>query len=162
MLSEDFKRFKSISDVQISPDGSRILFVIKTVDEKEDDYSSHIWEVSSGGGKPKQFTYGDGRDSCPRWAPDGKNIMFLSSRGREKGVLPWVISAQGGEARPICSEPKGIENPVWSPDSTQLVITSPGDQPNSERAILVDLVQNYAVQIAENLRPVGWMVAADD
>jgi Tol biopolymer transport system component len=79
MLSEDFKRFKSISDVRISPDGKRILFVIKIVDEKEDDYSSHIWEVLSGGGNQKQFTYGDGRDFCPRWSPDGKKLAM--SRG---------------------------------------------------------------------------------
>jgi acylaminoacyl-peptidase len=124
MLSEDFKKFKSVSDPQISPDGKQILFIVTTVNEKEDGYNSHIWGVLSSGGKPEQFTYGDGRDSNPLWSPDGKSILFLSSRGKEKGILPWVISAQGGEARPICSEPKGVEKPVWSPDGKSILFLS--------------------------------------
>ncbi len=124
MLAEDFKKFKSVSDPQISPDGKRILFTVTTVNEKEDGYNGHIWEVPSIGGKPRQFTYGDGRDSNPLWSPDGKNILFLSSRGKDKGVVPWVIPAQGGEARPVCSEPKGVEKPVWCPDGKNILFLS--------------------------------------
>ena len=145
MLSEDFKRFKSISDAQFSPDGKRILFTVKTVDMKENGYNSHIWGVLSSGGKPEQFTYGDGRDSGPLWSPDGKNILFLSSRGKEKGVVPWVISAEGGEARPVCSEPKGAEKPAWSPDGKNILFLArvKAEKPKSDVKVVRKLFHKF-------------------
>jgi len=145
MLSEDFKRFKSISDAQFSPDGKRILFTVKTVDMKENGYTSHIWGVLSSGGKPEQFTYGDGRDSGPLWSPDGKSILFLSSRGEEKGVVPWVISAEGGEARPVCSEPKGAEKPAWSPDGKNILFLArvKAEKPKSDVKVVRKLFHKF-------------------
>ena len=142
MLPEDLMKIKSVSDPQVSPDGKRILFTITTVDEKEDGYSSHIWEIPSSGGRAVQFTSGGGRDSNPLWSPDGKNILFLSSRGKEKGVVPWVISVEGGEARPICSEPKGAEKPVWSPDSKNILFLArvKAEKPKSDVKVIRKLV----------------------
>ena len=124
MLPEDLKKIKTVSDLQISPDGKRILFTVATVNDREDGYDSHVWVIPSAGGTPSQFTYGDGRDSNSRWSPDGRNILFLSTRGKEKGVKLFVISAHGGEARPICSMPRGMEKLVWSPDCKQILFLS--------------------------------------
>ena len=64
----------------ISPDGQRILFSYLTLNEDEDKYESHIWMAPVDGGEPRQFTYGNGSDSNPRWSPDGEKVIFLSSR----------------------------------------------------------------------------------
>ena len=143
MLAEDFKRFKTVSDSQISPDGKRILFTITTLNEKEDGYNSHIWEVPSGGGSPVQFTYGDGRDSNPVWSPDGNNILFVSTRGKEKSPSLWVIPSLGGEARPVCTDPRGVEKPAWSPDSKKILFLSrvrADEKPKSDVKVIRKLV----------------------
>lgn len=45
--------------------------------------------------------------------------------------------------------------PVWSPDGEYLAIQS--DKDSSERVILVNIKQGWAVQIASDARPMGWL-----
>lgn len=48
--------------------------------------------------------------------------------------------------------------PVWSPDSTQFLVVDWYEK-SHRRVILVDIVDGFAVQIAEDMEPVGWMLA---
>jgi hypothetical protein len=47
-------------------------------------------------------------------------------------------------------------SPIWSPDSQQLVVESHYAK-DASRVIIVDVAHAAAVQIAENMMPVGWM-----
>ncbi len=60
---KDLRRFKFVSDPQISPDGEKVAFVLSTINPKEDRYDRHIWLVGTGSGKAAQFTHGVGRDT---------------------------------------------------------------------------------------------------
>lgn len=124
-----------VSDPQISPDGKRTLFTYTTINEKDDKYERHIWIVPTRGGEPRQFTCGKANDTNPRWSPDGKNILFLSNRGKEekaeeekkkkkkeKKIDFWIIPADGGEARLLASVPGSIVGaPSWSPDGKKIL-----------------------------------------
>ncbi|MCA1554877.1 MAG: S9 family peptidase, partial [Chloroflexi bacterium] len=59
---EDLLGIKTVSDVQLSPDGTRIAYVLTTIDTPHDEYRSHIWIVSADGGEPIQFTHGPKHD----------------------------------------------------------------------------------------------------
>ncbi len=72
-----------VSDVQISPDGGDVLFTYTVEDIEGNKRSSHIWKVRADGGEPKQYTFSKGTDSQPRWSPDGRRILFVSSRESE-------------------------------------------------------------------------------
>ena len=118
---------QSVSDPQISPDGTKVLFTYTTASVKEDKYHRHIWLLPLNEKKPKQFTYGNGNDSHPRWSPDGQTILFLSNRsnGENKpGMQIFVISADGGEARRLTSVEEGVTNPTWSPDGKNILFRS--------------------------------------
>lgn len=51
-----------------------------------------------------------------------------------------------------------VSAPIWSPDSQQLLIEHRYSE-QASRVLLVDLVRNFAAQIADNAEPVGWMVS---
>jgi len=121
---EDLRRFIFVSDPQVSPDSRRISFVRTKVDYEEDGYVKHIWIWDRETGKAGQFTHGKGSDSNPRWSPDGRQLLFLSSKREleKKNPQLWVIPSGGGEARLVAElDDAGVTKPVWSPDSKRVL-----------------------------------------
>ena len=43
---DDLARLREVRDPQISPDGQWVVYVVSTVDVKEDKTVSHIWMIS--------------------------------------------------------------------------------------------------------------------
>src|SRR5207244_10845941 len=65
-----------IGDPQISPDGTRVVFVRVTVNEKKEGYNTSVWSVPLAGCEaPHQLTKGH-HESSPHWSPDGKYLLF--------------------------------------------------------------------------------------
>jgi dipeptidyl aminopeptidase/acylaminoacyl peptidase len=122
---EDLRKFVFISDPQTNPDGSKIVYVHTSIDYSKNDYVKHLWVHDIDKGKDIQFTYGEGKDSFPRWSPDGDRLLFLSSeRQPEKNAQLYVISTSGGEAKLIADLDTGIINPKWSPDGKTILFSS--------------------------------------
>ncbi len=120
MTSDDLFRIQWLSDARVSPDGRRVAFTVTRMDAEADDYRSSVWLVATDGGEPRRLTTGPGKDSAPRWSPDGARLAFLSDRDGGKPQL-HVIDADGGEARRLTDPPSGVGAAVWSPDGTRLV-----------------------------------------
>src|SRR5712671_7910465 len=62
---------RSISDLQFSPDGNRLAFVV-TEPAKGEGRARHIWIYEKESSSIRQVTYSLKSDSNPRWSPDGK------------------------------------------------------------------------------------------
>ncbi|MCA9983122.1 MAG: PD40 domain-containing protein, partial [Anaerolineales bacterium] len=122
VTAEDLYEFQTISDPQISPDGSQIIFVVQRVDRKSEKKYTNLWLVPRGRGEARQFTYGDQNDGQPRWSPDGQTIAFVSNRANEKQAQIYLLPVNGGEARPLTELKGRIGEMSWSPDGGQLLI----------------------------------------
>ncbi len=134
---DDLYRIHWLGECDITPDGSRVAFVVATMDREADEYRSAIWVVDTEGeSQPRQFTASLKRDTAPRWSPDGRWLAFLSERGEEKPQL-FVMPADGGEGRALTKLPSGAHVPVWAPDSQRLAFAArtgiPPD-PSSKKA----------------------------
>jgi dipeptidyl aminopeptidase/acylaminoacyl peptidase len=123
----DLYAFQWIGSPQISPDGSKIVYTLVKVTAKHDNYETGLWITPATGGPARQLTSGP-HDSGAQWSPDGKLLAFL--RATEKDGKPeppqiYLLSMEGGEARPLTEMPKGAGGPVWSPDGRSLAFNSP-------------------------------------
>ena len=80
-----------LRDVQISPDGTQIVFC----------YKGDIYKVASTGGTAVQLTTQESYECNPVWSPDGKQIGFASDRNGNFDI--FVMSAEGGAAKRLTS-----------------------------------------------------------
>ncbi|PYI75031.1 MAG: hypothetical protein DMF04_11335, partial [Verrucomicrobia bacterium] len=86
ITEKDLFDFVWIGDPQISPDGTNVVFVRVTVNEKKLGYDTAIWTVSTSGSDPTRRLSTGPHDGSPRWSPDGKFLTFL--RATEKDGKP--------------------------------------------------------------------------
>src|SRR4030088_1844131 len=100
MDATDLLAFKTIPELDISPDGARVAYVVTWIDTEKDEYRSTIHVAPTEGGAPLELTRGHTRDSAPRGSPDGAHLAFLSDRGGKERRL-YVMSVRGGGARQV-------------------------------------------------------------
>jgi dipeptidyl aminopeptidase/acylaminoacyl peptidase len=121
----DLYQISSLSDPQFSPDGRWLAYVHTTIDRLADGYKSAIWLAALEGGRLRQFTAGEKRDTSPRWSPDGRWLAFVSNRGDEKAKNQiFIMATDGGEARRLTAMDTGAGEPVWSPDGKKIAFVS--------------------------------------
>ncbi len=119
LQAEDLYRLERISEPKISPDGRHVVFVMHTIDRESEQERTSLWVVPTERGPARRFTWGDGRDSSPRWSSGGDRIAFLSDRAG-KGMALYIVPFGGGEARPIDGPEGSIRAITWSPDGRRL------------------------------------------
>src|SRR5260370_26970757 len=118
---DDLASFRNVSDPQCAPDGQWVVYVVATIDAKEDKGSSHIWMIGFDGKNDRQITFSNDSEGSPRWSPDGKYLSFTSSRpGKAKGSQVWLLDRSGGEAYQLTELKGRLQGYEWSPDAKRL------------------------------------------
>jgi dipeptidyl aminopeptidase/acylaminoacyl peptidase len=120
---------RSISDLQFSPDGARLAFVV-TEPPKGEHRDRHIWLYEGQSGAIRQFTYSAKTESFPRWSSDGKQVAFLSDRDDQQQI--YVMRADGGEAAALTKGKRSVQSFAWSPDGKQIAFLAPDAKTEAE------------------------------
>jgi acylaminoacyl-peptidase len=146
----------TLASPSISPDGSRLAFSKAKINPETNVGSSQVMLLELPDGRPVSFTQGN-KDSFPKFSPDGKSIGFLRADEKGRSQL-WLISTQGGEARPLARLPSGVLEFAWSPDSRSIALVSdvdPDRLPDDH-----DPKQDPRVKVIQRIRyrfdTVGW------
>ncbi len=100
----------------LTPDGKQVVFC----------YRGDIWVADTDGKSPAlRLTIHEAQDTLPRVSPDGKSIVFASTR--EGGYDLYTMPITGGEAKRI-SFHSGLEIVCdWSPDGKHILFASNRD-----------------------------------
>jgi dipeptidyl aminopeptidase/acylaminoacyl peptidase len=135
---EDLYHLRSVGEVALSPDGSRVAFSVQHTDRSGAPYS-RLWtaEVAAKGATP----FADGIEgSAPRWSPDGRRLAFMGRTGEGKSGIV-LANADGTGIEPL-TDVAGSNHPLpqvgerlaWSPDGRRIAFVSamPGPEPEME------------------------------
>ncbi|MCC7293273.1 MAG: S9 family peptidase [Phycisphaerales bacterium] len=117
----DLVAMDRLSDHQVSPEGTRVVFVVRQTDLDANKGRTSLWLVSVDGSGLRRLTNQPESDSQPRWSPDGRRVYFLSARGGSSQV--WAIDPEGGEAVEVTHQPLDVGAFTVSPDGSRLAIS---------------------------------------
>jgi len=123
---EQYLDWEWVSDPQISPDGTQIIYTRSWVDKMRDRRTSSVWIMDADGSRNRFLIDG----SSPRWSPDGTRIAYVEE-GEPEGAQIWVrwMDAEGATTQ-VSRLERSPANLGWSPDGTQLAFTmSVPDEP---------------------------------
>ena len=123
---DDLFSLRTVRDVQISPDGEWVAYVVATLDSVRDRGNSDIYMARWDGSRTMQLTYTPTGESAPRFSPDGKYLSFLARRGESRDAESqiWLLDRAGGEAQKLTSHRGGVSSYEWSPDSKRILFAS--------------------------------------
>ncbi len=117
---EQYLDWEWVSNPQISPDGSRIVYTRQWVDKVNDRRGSSLWIMDANGSRNRHLVDGGGAS----WSPDGTRIAFVEE-GEPRGSQIFVrwMDAEGATSQ-ITRLENGPSNVTWSPDGTRIAFTS--------------------------------------
>lgn len=129
LTAEAAINLRTVTDLQFSPDGERLVFVV-TEPPKGDRRPRHIWLYDKTSGVVRQLTFSEKDESWPRWSPDGKQVAFLSNRDGEQQI--YVLRMTGGEGAAVTKGKRSVRAFVWSPDGKRIAFLAPDVKTDAE------------------------------
>jgi dipeptidyl aminopeptidase/acylaminoacyl peptidase len=134
---DDVLMTESAGDMQLSRDGKFAVWVKSQMDREKGEAVSNIILRYLDSDSEVPLTRGQDTNSSPRFSPDGKRIVFLSSRKTpgepqpgqteaDHGSQVWMIDIRGGEAWQVTKFERGVRALAWL-DSDTLLLAAPED-----------------------------------
>ncbi|UCG50510.1 MAG: S9 family peptidase [Candidatus Latescibacterota bacterium] len=115
----DLYKLKGVGDPQFSRDGKRIAFTATEYFLEDGKSNSDIYLMNADGSGLRQMTRHEKADYHPRWSPDGRWLLFVSTR--ENGSQVWKMPVNGGEATQVTDFSMGVSDPRWLPDGKHII-----------------------------------------
>jgi dipeptidyl aminopeptidase/acylaminoacyl peptidase len=124
VAAEDLYKLIFVSNPQISPDGSRVVFVASRMNGPKDTYETDLYLVNVAGGAVRRLT-NTHSDSNPVWSPDSRKIAFVRAPSK-KGERPQIYSYEvsTGRVKQLTYVKSGAGSPVYSHDGKHIAFSS--------------------------------------
>src|SRR5207249_2509237 len=124
LQSSELLKLRSVNAVQLSPDATRVAYVVESNDGPGRPYGQlSVMTLADG----KSVRFGGDKESSddPHWSPDGQWIAY---RGRVGGKAGLVVAKPDGTGARLLAEMPGTNAPLpgagnaiaWSPDGKRI------------------------------------------
>jgi dipeptidyl aminopeptidase/acylaminoacyl peptidase len=110
---QDWYRLKTLSSPVMTSDGAFVAVQVQSVLEAENKRINEIWVASTatGAGEPTRFSAPGYDSTSPRFSPDGKLLIFTSTRPGHSNTQ-WAVRMDGpGGEFPYVGPPSDTDGP---------------------------------------------------
>ncbi|HJZ56214.1 MAG TPA: hypothetical protein VKE74_14705 [Gemmataceae bacterium] len=107
-------------DGHFSPDGKRIVYVSDQLQGTDGKLSIHTCAVD--GSDDKVLVPHKAFEESPRWSPDGKLVLWVSTRDGNPEL--YTVNADGKDIKRLTTEVAYDLHPAWSPDGKKIAFAS--------------------------------------
>ncbi len=107
-------------DGHFSPDGKRIAYVHDRLQGTDGKFQINV--VNADGSGAKVLIPHRAFEESPRWSPDGKALLFVSTRDGNQEI--YRADADGTNVKRLTSEVAADNCPSWSPDGRRVAFAS--------------------------------------
>ncbi len=123
---QDMVALHRLSDIEVSPDGKRVLYTLRSTDMSANKGRTNLWSLDllKRGAKAVQLTDDPANDGSAQWSSNGASIYFLSTRSGSSQV--WRIAATGatdGKPEQITHLPLDVGTFRLSPTGDRLAFS---------------------------------------
>jgi dipeptidyl aminopeptidase/acylaminoacyl peptidase len=129
---ESYIALPRLAGLALSPDGTRLVTTVATLDAKRKAYVTALWEVDPAGEAPaRRLTRSAKGEGGPVFTPAG-DVLFVSGRPDPDAEEPkddapallWLLPAAGGEASVVGTRPGGVESVVAAAGANTVAVLS--------------------------------------
>ncbi|MBM4280561.1 MAG: S9 family peptidase [Deltaproteobacteria bacterium] len=117
---DDMLAMQRLSEPTASPDGAFVAFTVRETDVEANRGRTDVWVAPAAGGDARRFTTHPDNDGSPRFSPDGRFVLFLSTRSGSSQV--WRMPLAGGEAEQVTKLPVDVAGFLPFPDGQRLLL----------------------------------------
>ncbi len=119
--SLDVFQLEYVSDPQISPDGTQVIYRRNGFDIMKDNSIGNLWIINIDGSSNRKLTSREVSESQARWSPNGDRIAFISSTNEGAEVyMYWLKTGQIAKLSQLEKSPSSL---TWSPNGNHLAFT---------------------------------------
>ena len=122
----------------VSPVNNRIVY----------SKDGQIWTVEvAEGSEPHQYFAARGTNISPQWSPDGRQIVFNSSRGDHSLIV--VYDTEKNRLKYLAPTVDRDSYPCWSPDGKRIAFIRQPARGTQPRQVFRDVPDPWAILIAD-------------
>ncbi|WP_417472591.1 prolyl oligopeptidase family serine peptidase [Luteimonas mephitis] len=121
----DMVKLDRYSSPTLSPDGRRLVFAKRVLDDKSGQASTSLWIedlFARDAAPPKRLTPDGWNVNTPAFSPDGSTVYFLSAKGGSSQL--YAMPAAGGTPVQLTAFPVDVDSFKLSPDGASVAFSA--------------------------------------
>lgn len=119
LTPEILHSFGRLSDVQVSPDYTKVLYGVTYVSIEQNKTNRELFVMNVDGSDKKQITQTPKSENNAQWVKEGKKIAFLSSESGSSQI--WEMAIDGSDRKQISNVEGGVNGFTYSPDGKKIM-----------------------------------------